>query len=164
MEYSSKSQGCIQPPCITYLYFSYDEMLCAASSNAINNFEDMNGIERGSRASVLSAMAFGEYFPNPGITQQPFLTDEENASLPLTNGVVNSWQCMLTEAWGTFMLSAVIFAVTEKKNDKVGSGHLLAPMLIGGLIAINLSVYAPLTQVRITSFSLDPDLRHLLRQ
>mmetsp|Transcript_9429 Transcript_9429/g.34612 ORF Transcript_9429/g.34612 Transcript_9429/m.34612 type:complete len:519 (-) Transcript_9429:47-1603(-) len=114
--------------------------------NAIRNFEDMNEIQRGSRASVLSAQAFGEYFPNPGLTQQPFLTDEENEGLLLTNDVVNSWQCMLTEAWGTFMLSATIFAVTEKKNNKVGDGHLLAPFLIGALIAINLSCYAPLTQ------------------
>jgi len=40
----------------------------AVYSNTIEAFERANGIVRGEPKSMMSALAFGEYFPNPGLT------------------------------------------------------------------------------------------------
>lgn len=88
---------------------------------SILKFETENGIVRGSPNSVASAVAFGEYWS------------------------VSSWvHAFFAEASGTFMLSFLIFSLTNRKNDAVPDNF--APALIGGTVGCLLSIIAPLTQ------------------
>jgi len=88
---------------------------------SIAAFELSKGLVRGSPESVASAAAFGEYWS------------------------VTSWkEAFLVEAFGTALLSFVIFSVSHKKNNAVPKGA--APPLIGATIAALIAVLAPLTQ------------------
>merc|ERR1719235_77176 len=82
-------------------------------SSTISAFERTNGIVRGEPASIKSALAFGEYFPNPGLSI-------EWGSGPYTQDDVPVWYACAIEAWGTMILSFVIFALTNKHNNALG--------------------------------------------
>jgi len=101
----------------------------------ISNFEEKNDIDRGEAGSELSAMAFGEYFPNPAI----FGTGAEAESL------VSPWHAFAIEAFGTAILALVIFAVVDRKNVALPSKGM-APFFIGFTVAILISLFAPVTQ------------------
>lgn len=101
----------------------------------ISRFEDQNGIERGEDGSQLSAMAFGEYFPNPDL----FGTDQDATDL------VSPWHAFATEAFGTAVLALVIFAVIDRRNVSLPSKGM-APFFIGFTVAILISLFAPITQ------------------
>ncbi len=95
---------------------------------SIAAYENAHGIIRGSAESVKTAMMFGEYYPNPGTTAA--------VSLPLAMGA---------EAFGTFLLVLMIFALTEGCN--VGRpDNALAPVFIGLTVASLICLLAPLTQ------------------
>ena len=99
----------------------------------LRRFEAVKGIVRGAPGSELSAMVFGEYFPNPAM----FGTDATARAL------VSPWQAALVEGFGTAVL--VIFALTSPRNaDKPGVN--LTPFFIGFTVAVLISLFAPLTQ------------------
>ena len=106
-------------------------------------FERANGLVRGQEDSVRSAMAFGEYFPNPALSQEfgsggPFHQDD--ISIIAACGV---------EAWGTFILTFIIFAITNSRNSTTtgtGAASLTVPFLIGATVAALVALYAPITQ------------------
>ncbi|MBI3963992.1 MAG: aquaporin family protein [Chloroflexi bacterium] len=115
-------------------------MLASATIAAVFNgvlarFESAKGLVRGQPGSQLSAMVFGEYFPNPAI----FGTDDAAQALvsPLT--------ATLVECLGTAVLVFVIFALTDTHNAGTPTAGL-APFFIGFTVAILISVFAPLTQ------------------
>jgi len=97
-------------------------------------FEAERGIVRGAPGSELSAMMFGEYFPNPAI----FGTgpDAQALVLPL--------HAAATEAFGTAVLVFVIFALTSRRNT--GGPANLSPFFIGFTVAVLISLFAPITQ------------------
>jgi MIP family channel proteins len=97
-------------------------------------WEKKNNIVRGSPESVVTAAAFGEYFPNPGFVPSRFEPDSVSVGM-----------AFVTEAWGTLILAFVIFSVTCKRNG-VLSGTGLQPFFIGFTVAVLLSLYAPITQ------------------
>ncbi|MEW6349486.1 MAG: MIP/aquaporin family protein [Thermodesulfobacteriota bacterium] len=100
----------------------------------IAQFEAAYGIVRGSPESVRTAMMFGEYFPNPGMAPQ-WLN-------------VSMGTAMCAEATGTFILVTMIFLLTEGCNvGRPADG--LAPVFIGGTVAVIIGVLAPLTQAGI---------------
>lgn len=100
----------------------------------IAGYEAAHSIVRGSPESVKTAMLFGEYFPNPG-----FSTPWFEISLPTA---------MAVEGMGTFILVTMIFLLTDGCN--VGRpGEALAPVFIGGTVAVLITVLAPLTQAGI---------------
>lgn len=101
---------------------------------ALAKFEKAKNITRGQPASVLTACAFGEYFPNPGIHGY----DEASRE------VIGVFGALCVEAWGTFWLAFVIRAVTDQRNSAVAK--TAAPGIIGFTVAVLISVYAPLTQ------------------
>ena len=105
-------------------------------------FERANGITRGAPQSVLTAAAFGEYFPNPflfGLTAtSPAASSDANEVI--YPGTAFSWRR------GDLLLAFVVFAVTDPKNKAVGESKALAPLLIGFVVGVNLSLYAPITQ------------------
>jgi glycerol uptake facilitator protein len=79
-------------------------------------------------------MMFGEYFPNPAMTQ-PWLH-------------VGVWVAALGEAIGTFVLVTMILLLTEGCNlGRPSEGT--SPLFIGGTVTIIISVLAPLTQARL---------------
>ena len=101
----------------------------------ISEFEEINGIERGEPGSQESAMAFGEYFPNPAM----FGTEDSASEL------VSAWHAFGVEAFGTAILALVIFAVIDRKNVALPSKGM-APFFIGFTVAILISLFAPVTQ------------------
>jgi len=88
---------------------------------SIRTFEASQNIVRGAASSIASASAFGEYWS------------------------VSSWkQAFLAEGIGTFLLSFLIFSLTNSRNEAVPSQ--LVPALIGATVGCLISVIAPLTQ------------------
>jgi len=95
---------------------------------SIAQYENAHGIIRGTTESVKTAMMFGEYYANPDSTAV--------VSLPLAMGA---------EAFGTFLLVLMIFALTEGCN--VGRpDDALAPVFIGLTLTSIICLIAPLTQ------------------
>lgn len=102
---------------------------------ALSQFEAAHGIIRGQAGSELSAMVYGEYFPNPSVA----------ASLPWMARAVSLTQAMLAEGIGSAFLAFFVFAVTDARN-RSGPGKRLTPVFIGLTVSIIISVVAPLTQ------------------
>jgi glycerol uptake facilitator protein len=101
---------------------------------SISGFEVAHNIVRGSPESVKTAMLFGEYFPNPGISKQWFEVSISTA--------------MLAEGAGTFILVTMIFLLTEGCNvGRPSEGS--SPIFIGGTVAAMIAITAPLTQTGI---------------
>ena len=96
----------------------------------IDEFEADNGIVRGAEGSEKSAMAFGEYFPNPAMFDT------------LTVSPIHAFA---VEAFGTAILAMVIFALTERRNAGVPTKGM-APFFIGFTVAALISLFAPITQ------------------
>jgi len=109
----------------------------AVYSNTIEAYERENGIVRGEPKSILTAAAFGEYFPNPGLSH-------EFGGGPYNPDDVSVAKALFVEAWGTFLLAFVIFGLTNRHNQ-VGLGPGV-PFFIGATVAVNLALYAPITQ------------------
>lgn len=103
--------------------------------NFIARMEKEKGIERGEDGSELSAMVFGEYFPNPAWS----------AEVDNSEDLVSPIGAFLSEAWGTAVLMFVILAVTDKRQ-KVLARKELGPFLIGLTLAVLTGLYAPITQ------------------
>ena len=99
-------------------------------SSSIANYENINGILRGSPDSVKTAMMFGEFYPNPGL----------GYVVP-----VSTMNAFLAEMVGTFALVFLIFSLTDGCN--VGRpDDSLSPLFIGLSVTIIISIIAPLTQ------------------
>jgi glycerol uptake facilitator protein len=91
-------------------------------------FENAHQIVRGSAESVQTARMFGEYYATSG--------NISVVSMPLAAGA---------EAFGTFLLVLMIFALTEGCN--VGRPtDALAPLFIGLTVSSIICLVAPLTQ------------------
>jgi glycerol uptake facilitator protein len=104
-------------------------------SGVLAHFESALGLVRGGPGSELSAMVYGEYFPNPAIAK----------ALAWGPETLTTVQAMLGEGIGTALLAFFIFAVTDA-GRRDGASRWLAPILIGLAISILISIVAPLTQ------------------
>ena len=107
----------------------------AAFGPFISRFENENGLVRGAEGSQLSAMVFGEYFPNPAM----YGTGEAAA------GLVSPVSAALVEGFGTAILAFVVFSVTDRRNAGLSTRNL-TPLLIGFTVAALISLFAPITQ------------------
>lgn len=97
-------------------------------SPSISAFETTHNIIRGTAESVQTAKMFGEYYAVSGSTAV--------VSLPLAIGA---------EAFGTFLLLLMIFALTEGCN--LGRpNEALTPVFIGLTVSSIICLIAPLTQ------------------
>jgi len=94
----------------------------AIYGSTIAAYEKANSVVRATASGVASAKAFGEYFMDP----------------------VSSGIAFLAEAFGTGILSFVIFSLTNRKNSTAKSGYV--PLLIGLTVGSLISTLAPLTQ------------------
>ncbi|MCB9851470.1 MAG: MIP family channel protein [Phycisphaerales bacterium] len=104
-------------------------------SNILSAFEADKHITRGEPGSQLSAMVFGEYFPNPAV----FGTTADSFQR------VTHVQAMLAEGIGTALLVFFIFALTDARNAN-RPGSVLWAIFIGLAVAIIIAIVAPLTQ------------------
>lgn len=102
-------------------------LLYAMLSPSIEVFEMANGLIRGQAGSHLSAVMFGEYYPNPGFA------DKIQISL---------WAAALLEAFGTFILVFMIFALTQLEEQIDNT----TPLFIGLTVTIIITLIAPFTQ------------------
>jgi glycerol uptake facilitator protein len=105
--------------------------------------EKEQGVQRGGPGSEMTAMCYGEYYPNPGrLAGTGGDTAEQLALFQEHYGMVTEIQAFLAEFIGTMFLALAVFAVSDERN-RVG---MLGPVIIGLTIAMLISVIAPLTQ------------------
>lgn len=93
--------------------------------DAIQQYEITNGIIRSSSNSIPSAKAFGEYYST------------------------TEFRAFFVEAFGTFVLAVVVFALTHPTNDlinKKDGSNVFVPPLIGCTVGALISTLAPITQ------------------
>jgi len=113
-------------------------VLYSLFAEAILEFERQRGLLRGGPGSELSAMVFGEYFPNPAI----YGTAEEAWR------VVSLKSAFIAEMVGTAMLAFLVGTVTSDRNPAKPS-PAQAAVIIGLGVAAIISVVAPLTQAAL---------------
>lgn len=106
--------------------------------------EEEKGVVRGESGSVVTAMCYGEFFPNPGpLAASPGPYDPTaHEQLRSRFGHREAW---LAEFLGTAVLAAVVFALTEPRNRARPQANL-GPVFIGLTVAALISIIAPLTQ------------------
>lgn len=105
-------------------------LLYLLMGDSIAQYEQLNGIVRGTPESIRTAMMFGEFYPNPGSGSA---------------AVVSTFAAFLAEAAGTFVLVFLIFSLTEGCN--LGRpDDALAPLFIGLTVTVIIAILAPLTQ------------------
>ncbi len=105
--------------------------------------EQTKHVTRGETGSEITAMCYGEYFPNPGplgAGKEPY----DGRAQARHNELVSEPVACLAEFLGTAILAFVVLAVTERRPGH-GPGHL-APVFIGLTVAALIVVIAPLTQ------------------
>ena len=102
------------------------------------------GIIRGETGSELTAMCYGEYFPNPGPLSNIDGLYDPSKRISF-DAKVSHFNAFLGEVLGTMILACVIFALTDSSNNKA-PGSNLAPLFIGLTVAVLISVIAPITQ------------------
>ncbi len=110
-------------------------VLYAMFADAIVEFERHNGLLRGGPGSELSAMMFGEYFPNPAV----FGTDEAAWRVVSVN------RAFIAEMCGTAVLAFMVGSLTSERNMARPHSGITA-VIIGITVAAIISVVAPLTQ------------------
>ena len=106
--------------------------------------ERSKSVKRGEPGSVITAMCYGEYYPNPGKLSggaDPF----DAAAYAKHNALVSKSAAFLAEFLGTLVLAMMVFALIDERNP-VAPAARLAPMFIGLTVAILIMVIAPLTQ------------------
>ena len=104
-------------------------------AEAIIEFERQHGLLRGGPGSELSAMMFGEYFPNPAI-----FGSAEDAWR-----IITPTSAFIAEMVGTAMLAFLVATVTHDRNTSKPPSAIGA-VIIGLGVAAIISVVAPLTQ------------------
>lgn len=101
-------------------------------------------VTRGEPGSVVTAMCYGEYFPNPGglaSGSEPYSAEKHAEWRALGSPSL----AFLAELFGTLILGFVVFALTDERNrGQPAAGQ--APIFIGLTVAVLISVIAPLTQ------------------
>jgi glycerol uptake facilitator protein len=106
--------------------------------------EKDKGVLRGGPGSEITAMCYGEYFPNPGRLAgiEGNISPEHMTQL---NFLVSEPVAMVAEVLGTMILAIVVFALTDERNVAAPAAHL-GPVFIGLTVTILICVIAPLTQ------------------
>ena len=105
--------------------------------------EQTKGVVRGEPGSEITAMCYGEYFPNPGVLASGDRPYDSAAHRRLNEMVAPSVAC-LAEILGTAILALVVVSLTEPANTT--GPRNLAPVFIGLTITALICILAPLTQ------------------
>lgn len=106
--------------------------------------ELVKGVQRGQPGSEVTAMCYGEYYPNPGkLAGGAGALDPNERAFHAT--LVTQPMAFLAEFLGTAILALMVFALTDERNPAAPQSRL-APVFIGLTVAILICVIAPLTQ------------------
>ena len=110
----------------------------------LGELERVKGVTRGEAGSEITAMCYGEYFPNPGAlgAGKERYSAEEHARM---RSRLPHHVAFLAEGIGTMILAMVVFALTDDRNRAVPTAGMAA-VFIGLTVAGLISVIAPLTQ------------------
>jgi glycerol uptake facilitator protein len=106
--------------------------------------ERAKGVTRGENGSEITAMCYGEYYPDPGKLGKgpgPFDADAQVKHRQL----VSTSAAFLAEFLGTLILGLMAFALNDDRNAATPAGRL-APVFIGLTVTVLIMVIAPLTQ------------------
>ncbi len=117
------------------LYCLFSPMLAAK--------ENSKGVVRGEPGSEITAMCYGEYFPNPGSLaggDEPYDLEKHTELRSLVSEPI----ACFAEIMGTAILGLVVVAVTDPKN--LDGPRNFAPVFIGLTVTALICVIAPLTQ------------------
>jgi glycerol uptake facilitator protein len=106
--------------------------------------EKEKGVTRGQPGSIITAMCYGEFYPNPGALAASTEPWSDNVWAGHA-AKVNTPRALLAEVLATAVLALVVFAVTDGRNPSAPPAYL-APILIGLTVAALISIVAPLTQ------------------
>ncbi|HTI51091.1 MAG TPA: MIP family channel protein [Planctomycetaceae bacterium] len=106
--------------------------------------EAAKGVRRGEPGSEITAMCYGEYYPNPGpiSTGGGFYDAHAHDAMKLH---VPHTIAFIAEIAGTLVLALVVFALTDPRNTGAPAAEM-APVFIGLAVAALISIIAPLTQ------------------
>jgi glycerol uptake facilitator protein len=106
--------------------------------------EQVKNVSRGGAGSEITAMCYGEYFPNPGKFGDGIGPYDPSAHVK-HYALVSEPTAFLAEFIGTLILALMVFALIDERNPVAPAAHL-APVFIGLTVAILICVLAPLTQ------------------
>lgn len=101
-------------------------------------------VRRGESGSIVTAMCYGEYFPNPAALaagSEPYSASTHELQRRLVSHPV----AFAMELLGTAILALVVFSVTDPRNGGAPGGNLKA-VFIGLAVAALISIIGPLTQ------------------
>lgn len=115
------------------------------------------GVTRGGPGSEMTAMCYGEYYPDPAPIAGEWLNlrsgrkgDIVGTESMLLQSLLETERLRVTETVaflvefiGTLILALVVFAVTDAKNPRAAP---YIPVIIGLTVALLISILAPLTQ------------------
>ena len=119
-------------------------LLFTLFSGFIEVKEYEKGVVRGEPGSIVTAMCYGEYSPNPGSIASAIGKYDAVAHDALKGRFGHSAAC-LGEFVGTAILSCIVFALVDTRNSSRPLANL-APVFIGLTVSALISVLAPLTQ------------------
>lgn len=105
-------------------------------------------VQRGGPGSEITAMCYGEYFPNPGTLAGRGASEKGSAvaeRLRQEYDLVPHATAFVAEALATALLALVVFAVTDARNSAAPPAGMAAPF-IGLTVAVLIAIIAPLTQ------------------
>jgi glycerol uptake facilitator protein len=100
------------------------------------------GVKRGETGSIVTAMCYGEYYPNPGGMPGDKWSDTDWAEFQKR---VPFGQAFVAELVCTAILALVVFAVSDSKNTGAPPSYL-GPIIAGLTVAALISIIAALTQ------------------
>jgi glycerol uptake facilitator protein len=106
--------------------------------------EREKGVVRGEPGSIVTAMCYGEYFPNPGPIVAMAGPYDPMAHAQLRSQFSHS-AALFAEFLGTMLLACFVFALTDDRNSSRPLANL-APVFIGLAVTALISILAPLTQ------------------
>src|SRR5205814_802315 len=95
------------------------------------------GIQRGEPGSEMTAMCYGEYYPDPGAMANEWKEEKNRTQATMDNSRARMPEgtAFFAEFLGTMLLALVVFAVIDERN--VGrAGANLAPVFIGLTVSI----------------------------
>ncbi|MGE0607774.1 MAG: MIP/aquaporin family protein [Pirellulales bacterium] len=118
--------------------------LFAMYTGPLDDLESRKHVVRGQPGSEITAMCYGEYFPNPGAlgAGDSVYSAEQHDKL---NRLVTPRTAFLAELLGTLLLGLVVAALTDDRHHG-GPAAGMAPVFIGLTVSVLISIIAPLTQ------------------
>ncbi len=120
-------------------------VLFAGYSSFLEAREKDKHVIRGEPGSEITAMCYGEYFPNPSLLTLPPQKPYSRIEHERLNVHVGELTAFGAEVLGTLLLALAVFALTDERNAAAPLARL-APVFIGLTVAVLISVIAPLTQ------------------